>query len=398
MFSTLLEKKVHLAVGLMSGTSADGIDAALVRLSGDAFDTQVEVVAFEVLAFSAPVRDRIQKAMGPMGLGNRETTLLSTYLGELFAHAALQICRKGGTDPVEVDFIGLHGQTLYHHPLPVQYPGFAVTGTLQTGSAAVVAERTGIHVVSDFRSRDMAAGGQGAPLAPYLDYLLYRHRSRGRIALNLGGIANITCIPAECGPEAVTAFDVGPGNCLLDMGAAHFSGGKLVRDEGGKMALSGRVNTPLLDSLLTHPFFALQPPKSIDKADFGIEFFRRVLEQSAGLAPADVMATLAALTVRTVTSAAMEYAMQRGHYEEVILSGGGALNPALTDGLRQALSRFFVADADEYTVPGKAKEAVLMTVLARETLLGRPGNLPSATGARRPVILGSITPGGRPAL
>jgi len=397
MFAALLEKKAHLAVGLMSGTSADGIDAVVVRLSEDAFDTQVEMVAFDVLAFSAPVRERILKAMGPAGLGNRETALLSSYLGELFAHAVLHICRKAGVEPAEVDFVGLHGQTLYHHPRPVQYPGFAVTTTLQIGAAAVVAERTGIPVVSDFRSRDMAAGGQGAPLAPYLDYLLYRHRSRGRIALNLGGIANLTLIPAECGPEAVIAFDSGPGNCLLDQAAAHFSGGKLVRDDGGRMALSGRVDAVLLERLLEHPFFALSPPKSADKSEFGADFFRRALELAPGLPPADLMATLAQLTVRTVVSAVMEHALQRSHYEEVILSGGGVLNPALADGIRKGLSKLFVADADEYIVPGKAKEAVLMAVLARETLLGRPGNLPSATGARHPVVLGSITPGNRSA-
>lgn len=397
MFAALLEKPSHLAVGLMSGTSADGIDTVLVRLSEEAFDTQVEMVAFDVLAFSAPVRERILKAMGPGGLGNREMALLSTYLGELFAHAVLHICKKAGVEPAEVDFVGLHGQTLYHHPHPVQYPGFAVTSTLQIGAAAVVAERTGLPVVSDFRTRDMAAGGQGAPLAPYLDYVLYRHRSRGRIALNLGGIANLTCIPADSGPEALVAFDSGPGNCLLDLAAARFSGGTLTRDDGGRMALAGHADEALLERLLEHPFFKLAPPKSADKSEFGADYLRHVVELAPGLSPQDTMATLAQLTVRTVVSAVLEHALQKSHYEEVILSGGGAFNPALSDGIRRGLSKLFVADADEYTVPGKAKEAVLMAVLARETLSGRPGNLPTATGARRPVILGSITPGGLPA-
>lgn len=396
MFNALLEKKEHLAVGLMSGTSADGIDAALVRLSGSGLDSQVDLVAFDVLKFSPAVRERLLHAMGPGGLGNRDMALLSSYLGELFAHAVSHICQKAGVGLAEVDFVGLHGQTLYHHPKPVAYPGFSVTATLQAGSPAVVAERTGLHVVSDFRSRDMAAGGQGAPLAPFLDYLLYRNRSRGRIALNLGGIANVTAIPADCSPENLFAFDTGPGNCLLDLAASHFSGGKHLFDEGGKLALSGRVNGPLLDALLQHPYFAAPPPKSADKGEFGMEFFEQVLQRGSGLSPADLMATLVSLTVRTVTMAILEHLIQRGHYEELILSGGGAKNVALAEGLRSSLTRMVVVDADEYTIPGKAKEAVLMTVLARESLMGRSANIPAATGAKWPVILGSITPGCRP--
>lgn len=393
MFQALLEKKEHLAVGLMSGTSADGIDAALVRLSGAGLDTQVELVEFDVLKYSGPVRDRIIQAMGPAGLGNRESLLLGAYLGELFAHAMGHVCRKAGVALPDVDLVGLHGQTLYHHPRPVPYPGFSVAGSLQVGSAAVVAQRTGITVVSDFRSRDVAAGGQGAPLAPFLDFILYRNRSRGRIAVNIGGIANLTAIPPDAGAEGVVAFDTGPGNCLLDMGAAHFSGGKATCDEGGRLALAGKADPHLLEELLQHPFFAAAPPKSADRGDFGPAFFQTVLGRATGLSPQDLLATLAALTVRSLASAILEHLLQKGHYEELILSGGGAKNPALSEGLRQAIPRLFMVDADEYTVPGKAKEAVLMAVLARETLFGRPGNLPSATGAKAPVVLGSITPG-----
>lgn len=393
MFQALLEKKEHLVVGLMSGTSADGIDVALARLSGAGLDTQVELLDFDVLKYSGPVRDRIVQAMGPAGLGNRETLLLGVYLGELFAHAVGHICKRAGVNRADVDLVGLHGQTLYHHPRPVQYPGFAVAGSLQVGGAAVVAERTGLPVVSDFRSRDVAAGGQGAPLAPFLDFILYRNRSRGRIAVNIGGIANLTAIPPDCGPEGLLAFDTGPGNCLLDMAAAHLSGGKVHLDEGGRLAQAGKADTHLLEELLHHPFFAAPPPKSADREDFGPAFFQTVLARAGHLSPQDLMATLAALTVRSLTSAILEHALQRGHYEELILSGGGAKNPALAEGIRQAVPRLFVVDADEYPVPGKAKEAVLMAVLARETLFGRPANLPSATGAKAAVILGSITPG-----
>ena len=391
------EKGDVLAIGLMSGTSADGIDVALVKVHGAGLDTQLELQAFDVLRFSPAVRQRLLTAMGPKGAGNMEFCLLSSYLGELFAHACHHIVKKANVAMEDVDIIGLHGQTLYHHPKRENMPGFAVTGTIQAGSAAVVAERTGRLVVSDFRSRDMAAGGQGAPLVPYLDYILYRHRSRGRVAVNIGGIANVTAIPADSELDAIMAFDTGPGNCLIDMAVSRLTNGTLAYDAGGKMALAGKVNPPLLDALLKHPFFAQAPPKSADKAAFGEEFLGHALAEHPGLHPNDIVATLTALTVRTIHSALMEHVLQRTRYEEMILSGGGALNPVLVSGLQQAMPKLFITRSDDYSIPSKAKEAVMMAFLAHETVMGLAGNVPSATGAARRVILGSITPGALPA-
>jgi anhydro-N-acetylmuramic acid kinase len=383
----------HLMVGLMSGTSADGIDAALVRIQGAGADASLSLVAHDTLTYSHTVRARIQSCQGSRGEGTRETVLLDAYLGELFAHAALHICKKAGVSPTEVLAAGCHGQTLYHHPHSERLPGFSVRGTLQIGNPAVIAERTGLTVVSHFRSRDMAAGGQGAPLVPLLDYLLYHHTSRGRIALNIGGIANLTAIPADAGPDRILAFDAGPGNCLMDLALRRATQGRSSCDVDGAWASAGRVQPALLDRLLAHPFLKAPPPKSADKDTFGADFLDGALTDFPGIPPKDLLATLAALTVRAIAASMMEFVFQKERYEEVIVSGGGARNPVLMRGLEAALPRLMVSRADDYVIPGSAKEAVLMAYLAHETLLGRHGNLPAATGASRPVVLGSITPG-----
>jgi len=384
----------HLLVGLMSGTSADGIDAALVRIQGAGADASLSLVAHDTLTFSPAVRSLIQSCQGARGGGLRETVLLDSYLGELFAHAALHICKKAGVSPSEVLAVGGHGQTLYHHPQSERLPGFAARGTLQVGNPSVVSERTGLTVVSHFRCRDMAAGGQGAPLVPPLDYLLYHHTSRGRIALNIGGIANLTAIPADAGPEKILAYDAGPGNCLMDLAVRRATQGRSSCDVDGAWASAGRVHPDLLDRLLAHPFLKAPPPKSADKDTFGGSFLDEALRSDPGIAPKDLLATLAAFTVRAIATSLMEFVFQKERFEEMIVSGGGARNPVLLKGLEAALPRIMVSRADDYVIPGSAKEAVLMAYLAHETLLGRPGNLPSATGASRPVVLGSITPGG----
>lgn len=385
----------RLAAGLMSGTSADGIDAALVRIEGEGTDAAVTLVAHDALTYSASVRQRILACMGPAAGNAKELTLLDAYLGELFAHALKHLCSKAQVPVEEVTVVGSHGQTLFHHPEAAQYPGFAVTGTLQIGSPAILAARTGVTTVSDFRSADMAAGGQGAPLAPYLDYLLFHHRSRSRLVLNIGGLANITGLPAGAGLDGVMAFDTGPGNVLLDLAAFHFSGGKQAFDAGGAMARDGQVLPQLLDLMLEHPFLKKAPPKSADKEDFGSRFLDGAMARFPGQMAQDVMATLTAYTVQTVTTAVLEFCMQHARFEEIIVSGGGALNPVLMEGLRNSFSKLVFSTSDDYGIPSKAKEAVLMAVLADATLHGWPANVPAATGAREAVVVGSLSPGAR---
>lgn len=388
------EKPPEVYAGLMSGTSADGVDAALVTFGGDE-GPPLALLAHETLRYSPEVQARIRACQGASVPSLREVVLLDAYLGELFAHALLRLIEKAGVERDRVAAVGSHGQTLYHHPRWESFPGFTVHGTFQAGNPAVIAERTGFTVVSHFRCRDMAAGGEGAPLAPLLDHFLYHHPSRGRLALNIGGIANVTAIPAGAGLERVTAFDTGPGNVLMDLAVRRFTGGKAAFDVNGAWAASGKVVDPLLRRLLEHPFLKAPPPKSADRDTFGPALLERILAEFPAASPKDLLATLAAFTVGSVTSAILEFLLQKERYEELIVSGGGAENPVLMKGLAEALPKLMVTKADEYAVPGRAKEAVLMAFLARQTLAGRAGNAPSATGARRPVVLGSITPGSR---
>lgn len=387
------DSKERLVAGLMSGTSADGVDVALVKVEGGRDGAGITVVAHDTLRYTPAVRERILACQGGSAGSNREATILDAYLGELFAHAVLHICKKAGLPPESLYAVGSHGQTLYHHPDPERLPGFSVAGTLQIGSPAVIAERTGATVVSGFRGRDRAAGGQGAPLVAYMDYVLFHHRSRGRIVLNVGGLANLTSIPAGASLDRVAAFDTGPGNCLIDGAVSRFTQGQRSYDADGAWALSGKVRDELLKGLMEHPYLAKAPPKSADKEAFGAAFLDRFLASAADLSPQDAVATLTAFTVQSVASAVKEFIAQKERFEELIVSGGGARNPAILRGLETALPKLMVSPSDDYGVPGKAKEAVLMAFLAAETLAGHAGNVPSATGAARPVVLGSITPG-----
>ncbi len=390
----MLQKKTHRhVVGLMTGTSADGIDVALLRIAGSGHGAELDLVAFDTLRFSGTVRARMLAAQGSGGASPRELVLLSSYLGELFGHAVSHICKKAELNLGAIDLIGCDGHTIYHHPVPERLPGFEVTGTLQIGNPAVLAERTGVTVVSDFRSRDMAAGGQGAPLVSYLDYVLYNHRSRSRIAINICGIGKVTALKADTPLDEVIAFDTGPGNCLIDLAMTHYTEGKQSFDKDGLWAQNGKVNQQLIKRLMNHPYLKLPPPKSADKGQFGKTFLERILKEAAGMAPADMVATLTEYTVQTFLLGVMEFLFQKARYEEIIVGGGGAQNPVIVEGLKRVFPRIHVAMADDYRIPARAKEAVLMAFLANETIMGQPGNCPAATGARSSAVLGSITPG-----
>lgn len=394
MLQKIRDKAERIILGLNSGTSADGIDAALVRFRGAGIESEIELICHETFPYPDSLRLRLLKDMGPSSAGAAELCLISSYLGELFAFSAKSLCKKNSFPMEDVDAIALHGQTIYHHPVPFSFPGFPVTGTVQIGNPAMVAERTGKLVVSDFRSRDMAAGGQGAPLVSYLDYVLFNNRARGRILLNIGGVANVTGVPAGAPPDKVIAFDTGPGNALIDAAISHFSEGKKSYDEGGILARQGKVYEELLGSLVRHPYFQKQPPKSLDKETFGKAFFAKLMKDNPGLTSANTVATMTQFTIRTIEMGIMEFLLQKDiSYEEIIVSGGGARNETIIDSLRKNFPRLSLNSADDYPIMGRAKEAALYAFLANETIMGNPGNLPSATGAKNPVILGSITPG-----
>ena len=384
----------RLVIGLISGTSADGVDAALVKVVGDK-PKRVETLAFTTLPYLAEIRKAVLEVSHD---GDIETLCwLNFALGELFAEAALEVIEVAGVDRKRVQLIGSHGQTVRHLPpnrnSPVKHSVSRV-GTLQIASPAVIAMKTGIPVVSDFRAKDMAAGGQGAPLVPLVDWLLLRHPNKTRIALNIGGIANLTVLPAGAKVTDVFAFDTGPGNMLIDGAVRHFSDGALNYDRNGEWARQGRVDKNLLRWLMSHPFLKQPPPKSTGREMFGEAFLREVLERakSLGLTERDTVATLTAFTAESITDALKRFVLPRfGQVDELIISGGGANNSTLMAMLSEKLPKTKIRRSDELGINADAKEAIAFAVLAHRTVMGLAGNVPSATGAKMPVILGSIT-------
>jgi anhydro-N-acetylmuramic acid kinase len=352
----------------MSGTSLDGIDVAIVEIAG----RQIETIGFQTSPYPDTLRQRLLDCAESGGA--RLISQLNFELAEIYAKAALRAIAKHG--PVEL--IGCHGQTVYHE---------GGRHTLQLGEAAVLAERTGAPVVSNFRARDIAAGGQGAPLVPYVDYWLFRHASRARIALNIGGIANITVIPPRAKPGDVIAYDTGPGNMVIDALACEYSGGKLTCDRGGKLAAAGNPNRVLLDELVKDPYYRRRPPKSAGREQYGADFVERI--KSARLAPHDLIATATALTARTVALAVRQHQTAS---TDLIVSGGGVHNPQIMAHIAAYLPGVAISTSTDHGIDADAKEAIAFAVLAHETWKKRPSNLPSATGARRAVILGDVTP------
>jgi anhydro-N-acetylmuramic acid kinase len=387
------ERNSRLAIGLMSGTSMDGVDAALVRLSGPAEQPRVRLLGFDTFPYPAEVRSRV------MGLATgdpstaAEVSRLNFLLGELFAGAALRVCRRARVSPGRVFVIGSHGQTVYHQGKPEVMAGRGGgvgANTLQIAEPAVIAERTGAVVVADFRTADVAAGGQGAPLVPMVDYLLLRDSRKGSVALNIGGIANVTVIPARAKPSDVLGFDTGPGNMVSDALVRRFTRGREPYDAGGRLAARGKVVEPLLAEALRHPFFAERPPKSAGREQFGRDFVARYLLSRKRSRFADLLRTSLELTARTIAEALARFVFPQGKIDRLIVSGGGAHNGLLVKRLGELLPQLTVQLSDRYGLPVDAKEAIAFAILADRTLHGLPGNLPSVTGARRAVVLGKI--------
>lgn len=371
--------------GIMSGTSLDGVDVALVDIDDDGFDT----VGFH----TTPYPEALRAAL--LGVSNcsthtREISRLNFLLPEVYAEAFFDACKVAGIDPKSVDLIGCHGQTIFHESEPVEMLGRKIASTMQIGDGSVLAERTGVPVVSDFRPRDMAAGGKGAPLVPFVDYLLFRSDEFGRVALNIGGIANVTILPAGCTTDEVVAFDTGPGNMVIDQLASRFSGGEKRCDEGGELALEGEVNAELLAELLEDEYYTRKPPKTAGREQYGAEFVERLIGK--GLSEADTMATATMLTAATIAEGVYSFGdAEEGGIGEVIVSGGGVHNPALMRMLRAELADMDVVDSSDLGLDPDAKEAIAFAILAHETWQNRANNLPAATGATRAVVLGKLS-------
>lgn len=382
-------------VGMISGTSADGVDAVVIEVTGAPPGLQWRLLSHVNRPHPQDLREDIFACFRPETADVVRLCRLNFGLGRVFAGAALDAIAAAGLRTGEVDLIGSHGQTVWH------IPDGPDASTLQIGEAAVIAEMTGITTVSNFRTRDMAAGGQGAPLVSYVDTLLLGHPERVRAAQNIGGIANVTYLPPyggaagadAAGGVGAFAFDTGPGNMLMDYAAARVTGGEWRFDRDGALGAKGRPDFDLVDELLLHPYFALLPPKTTGRELFGVQMGAEIWDRAVarGLSGEDIVATLTAFTARSIAQAYRRFLPR--FPEEAIVSGGGAANPTLMTMLAAEVAPARVLSSAECGLPIEAKEAVAFAVMAYETAHGRPGNLPAATGASGPVILGDITPG-----
>jgi len=360
----------------------DGIDAALVRLTPEAPGLRVETLDFLVTPYSDTLLAALRRAAADVPLAAAELGRLHVAVGEAFAAAARSLLDRPVGRAAAVTVIGSHGQTVAHDP------GRGVS--VQLGSAAVIAERTGLPVVNDFRARDLAAGGQGAPLVPFVDEMLFTDPELPVAALNLGGIANVTLLAPASRPAPPVAFDTGPANMVIDGLMRRLSGGEEAVDLDGRRARRGRVSDALLTELLRDPYFAAPPPKSTGSGEFGDAYAERLLAaaRERGVAADDLVATATALSVRTIAGA-----LATADIARVVAAGGGVHNPALMDGLRAALPGVELTTCARYGIDPDAKEAIAFAILAWAHLAGRSAALASVTGARRAAVLGSFTPG-----
>jgi len=387
-----------IVAGVMSGTSADGINVAMVQISeasgargrGRPRHTgpRFKLLAHGQYPYPAEVRQAVLSAMNSRHARVADLARLNFLLGELYAKAVLATQRKFR---LRAELVGCHGQTLYHQGEPAKFLGHKLSVTWQTGEAAVLAARVGVPAVSDFRPADMAAGGKGAPLVPFLDYLLYRDRRIGRIVQNIGGIANLTAIPAGAAAAKVLAFDTGPGNMVIDAVTETVFGQPYDRDGG--IAAGGRVLEKLIAQLLRAPFFLRRPPKTAGREEFGREFALQFIVDCGTAERQDLVATATALTARSISDSIRRFVLPRGAFREFIVSGGGVKNPTLMAMLANALRPLGlqVRSSDEFGLPSEAKEAAAFALLAYETWHRRPSNLAAATGAKQPAILGKIS-------
>lgn len=385
-FLELWNKPSRLVVGLMSGTSADGIDAALTRITGSGLDTKAELIGFHFLPFDNATRQAILDICGGESGGSREICLLGTHLGKLYAQAVRELLKAAGTD--RVDLIGCHGQTVYHIPEATEYLGDAIRGTLQIGDPSYLAEEFGCAVVSDFRIRDMAAGGLGAPLVPYTEFLLYRSETEDVALQNIGGIGNITLLPAGCTLEEVTAFDTGPGNMVMDALVMKITGGAMGYDDGGKLAASGTVIPELLEWMLSDPYLERQPPKTTGRESYGAAYVEKLL--SFGSYPLiDILTTATAFTAQSIALSLRRFAATLP--ARLVIGGGGSRNPTLLRFLQEALPEVKIQTQEDLGFNSDAKEAIAFAILANDALFGQYNNAPAATGATHGVVMGRIS-------
>lgn len=390
VFIELLKREKKCVIGLMSGTSVDGIDAAIVEITGHGLETTVELLAFETFRFPPGVPQRILALCHPDTGRVDDICEMNFYIGHLFAEAVKHLLQKSGMHANDIDLIGSHGQTIYHLPKganPERYPS-----TLQIGEPSVIAHETGIPTIADFRVADMAAGGQGAPLVSYPDYLLFHERVKTVGLLNIGGIANLTVLPANGTFDSVSAADTGPGNMCIDAVISEITEGAERYDKGGKRAAEGTPDQRLIDEWLKHPFFHQPPPKTTGREMFGHAYAMECLAacREHKLSDNDCIATLTELTVQTIANYITKFVTEQNLIDTLYVSGGGVHNQTFMRRLSELLSGTAVEPVDNSGISADAKEAIAFAILANETLHGNAGNLPSATGASVRKVLGKF--------
>jgi anhydro-N-acetylmuramic acid kinase len=383
-------------LGMMSGTSADGIDVALVRISGAGPSLSIKFEGHHHVRFPARVRSAILRLANGETTTTAEISQLNFLLGEEFAAAGLAACKRWRVPVRGIGLIASHGQTIFHQGAAARFlGGRRVASTLQIGEPSVIAARTGVATIADFRPADIAAGGQGAPLVPFVDYVLYRDAKLGRVALNIGGIANVTVIPRGARPDDVFAFDTGPGNMIIDALVERVTRGRMAYDRGARMALRGQVIRPLLEEMLRSAYLRLAPPKTAGREQFGLEYADELMAwaKKRRARTEDLVRTATIFTALSIADAFRRFIFSRVRVNELIVAGGGTKNPLLMAQLRAALPGIEIVASSRFGVPAEAKEALAFAVLAYEAFHGRVNNLPSATGAKRAAIMGKLVHG-----
>ena len=383
------KKESRLVIGIMSGTSLDGINVAVCRLTGSGRGLTFAIKAFEQFPFPDGVREVIYRNSVPETSSVLDISQLNFLLGEIYADCVHQTLRKAYLSPKDIDVIGCHGQTIHHVPFSQFCGDRQIISTLQIGDASVISHKTGIPTIADFRTADMALGGQGAPLVPYLDYVLFSTASENRALLNLGGIGNITYLKADGNPTDVFAFDTGPANMIIDELVLRFFNQPF--DLNGEIARSGRINEQLLNQLLADEYYQKPPPKSTGREKYNPAFVAKLVQENPDIAPADLVATATRFTAETVKVAYEQFMKPLGKLALLLASGGGTLNGYLMEQLQDCFGEIPVQVTDNFGVPSEAKEALCFAVLAHEFLNGVSTNMPSVTGASGAAILGKLS-------
>lgn len=378
----LMNKNKKIVAGLMSGTSVDGIDCAIVEIEGNGLDTKVNLIKYHNHEIPDDLREEILLACSKEYSNVELICRLNFRFGEEFAKAVLETCKLSGIQVSSIDLIGSHGQTIYHIPQD---------STLQIGEPSVIAERTGAVTVSDFRVRDVAVGGHGAPLVPYTEYLLYRNKEKTIALQNIGGIGNVTVIPKDSTIDEVYAFDTGPGNMIIDAIISEVTGGRLKYDYNGEIASKGVINQELINELMNHPYMLKTPPKTTGREDFGVDFSKDIYRRykKKGLRDEDIIASVTFFTAYSIVYSYKKWIIPKHSIDEVIIGGGGSKNLYLINRIREEL-KIPVKTNEDIGLSSEAKEAIAFAILANEAVHGNASNLPRVTGASKSVVLGKI--------